>query len=354
MKLQLFSALVGAIAITFVSFEPATAQNYYDGKTVTVISGYDPGGGADTIARLFTKHWEKHLPGVSSMIVKNQTGAGGASALNFIYEGAKPDGLTVIYQPWNPVGYLTKAPGARADYTEMPLIGGGAVAKIAYASTKTIKSSSDFLEKKIKLAGSHPTANLDLISRSALDALGVDYIYVTGFNSTAISSVAIEQGEVDLDTASGPGFARRVQTAMIPNGSAFAPWYYPKVLPDGTVQPIAYLEEQGIPNFYDVYVELRGEEPSGPNWEAFKYLQVLTGNMLFAAFAPPGTPDEAIKALQDSFTATTMDEDYLTEAARFGEISFATVEEGLGVIDSMRNVDPEILKAVNDLINTGQ
>ena len=345
------TALVGALAMTVVVANAVVAQDFYEGKTVTVISGYDPGGGADTIARIFTKHWERHLPGVSSMIVKNQTGAGGASALNFIYEGAKPDGLTIIYQPWNPVGYLTKAPGARADYTEMPLIGGGAVAKIAYASTKTISSPEDILNKKIKLAGSRPTANLDLISRSALDALGVEYTYVTGFNSTAISSVAIEQGEVDLDTASGPGFARRVQAAMIPNGSAFSPWYYPNVLPDGTVEPIAYLEEQGIPNFYDVFVELRGEEPSGPKWEVFKFLQIVTGNMLFASFAPPGTPEEAIEVLRDSFTATTQDPEYLEEAARFGEISFASVEEGLGVIDSMQHVDPDILSALNDLIN---
>lgn len=187
-----------------------------------------------------------------------------------------------------------------------------------------------------------------------MDALGVEYTYVTGFNSTAVSSVAIEQGEVDLDTASGPGFARRVQSAMIPNGTAFSPWYYPKVLPDGTVAPIAYLEQQGIPNFYDVYVELKGEEPSGPKWEVFKFLQIVTGNMLFASFAPPGTPDEAVEALRESFIATTKDPEYLEEAARFGEISFATVEEGLGVIASMKDVEPEILEALNNLIKADQ
>ncbi len=347
-------SLAGLLAGAMLAPVPATAANFYDGKTVTVINGYDAGSGADTITRIFTRHWEKQLKGVSSMIVRNMTGAGGAKALNFIYESARPDGFTIAFQPWNPIGFLTKAPGSRADYTKMPLIGGGSVAKIAYASAKTIKEPADFLKKRIKLAGSHPTANLDLISRSALEVMGVNYSYVSGYNSSSKSSLDVERGEIDLDTASGPFFARRVQPALWKKGVVVIPWYYPTVLADGTIRKIKYLEDLGIPSFDAVYRQLKGKDPSGPEWELFKFMQILTGNMLFAAFAPPGTPDAALAELRTAFTATTKDSAYLKDAAKFGEIQFATVEEGLGVIDSLRNTSPAILKAVNDFIASAE
>ena len=53
------------------------------------------GGGYDVYARLLARFMEKHIPGNPSIIVQNMPGAGGMVAANYVYEVAKPDGLTM-------------------------------------------------------------------------------------------------------------------------------------------------------------------------------------------------------------------------------------------------------------------
>ena len=66
----------------------------YEGKTLRLIVGTSPGGGYDTYARAIARHMPKHLPGKPNVIVQNMPGAGSLIAANYLYNVAKPDGLT--------------------------------------------------------------------------------------------------------------------------------------------------------------------------------------------------------------------------------------------------------------------
>ena len=72
------------------------AGEFYKGKTIRVIVMTTPGGGYDTYTRAIVRHLGKHIPGKPSIIVQNMPGAGGFIAPNYVYNIAKPDGLTVL------------------------------------------------------------------------------------------------------------------------------------------------------------------------------------------------------------------------------------------------------------------
>src|SRR5215475_8664213 len=71
---------------------PASAQDFYRGKSIDVIVATSPAGGYDTYARLLARHMGKHIPGNPNLVVQNMPGAGGIRATNYLYNVARKDG----------------------------------------------------------------------------------------------------------------------------------------------------------------------------------------------------------------------------------------------------------------------
>ncbi|MGH7817902.1 MAG: Bug family tripartite tricarboxylate transporter substrate binding protein, partial [Candidatus Binatia bacterium] len=85
--------LFGVIGSTASVFAQA---DFYKGKTITVIAGTTAGALYDQWSRLLAQHMGKHIPGKPDMIVQNMPGAGHMIAANYLYNKAKPDGLTIV------------------------------------------------------------------------------------------------------------------------------------------------------------------------------------------------------------------------------------------------------------------
>ena len=68
---------------------------YYQGKTIKVIRGGEPGGTGDMQARALIPFFRKYIPGEPAIVVENMPGAAGRKAANHIYSTAKPDGFTI-------------------------------------------------------------------------------------------------------------------------------------------------------------------------------------------------------------------------------------------------------------------
>jgi tripartite-type tricarboxylate transporter receptor subunit TctC len=69
--------------------------DFYRGKQLKLIVGYGPGGGYDVYARLLARHLGKYIPGNPQISPRNMPGAAGVVNANFIFNQAKPDGLTL-------------------------------------------------------------------------------------------------------------------------------------------------------------------------------------------------------------------------------------------------------------------
>src|SRR5262245_6876826 len=82
----------------------SSALAQYPTKPVTVIVGFAPGGGTDTVARVMQKQLGEYLG--QPVVVDNKTGAGGNIAVDYVSKST-PDGYTIVLAN---VGALTVAP----------------------------------------------------------------------------------------------------------------------------------------------------------------------------------------------------------------------------------------------------
>jgi tripartite-type tricarboxylate transporter receptor subunit TctC len=67
----------------------------HKGKTIRIIVGSTTGGFYDRWARLFSRYMGKYIPGNPEIIAQNMPAAGSLVATNYVYNVAKPDGLTL-------------------------------------------------------------------------------------------------------------------------------------------------------------------------------------------------------------------------------------------------------------------
>src|SRR4029077_4692899 len=84
-----------AFAVAMLAAPPASAADYYAGKSIDLLIGAPPGGGYDIYARALARHYGRHIPGQPTIVSKNMPGAGSARAAGFISALAPKDGTAI-------------------------------------------------------------------------------------------------------------------------------------------------------------------------------------------------------------------------------------------------------------------
>ena len=91
-----FARLLYGAALVCLFYGNALAQApFYQGKTITVIQGREPGGTGDMRSRAVTQFLQKYIPGSPTINHEYMAGGGGLRAANHIFSAAKADGLTI-------------------------------------------------------------------------------------------------------------------------------------------------------------------------------------------------------------------------------------------------------------------
>src|SRR5262249_60973975 len=105
----------------------AGVEDFYRGKTVSLLIGYSVGGGYDAYGRLLARHFGKHLPGNPNVVPQNMSGAGSLKAANYLYSFAPKDGSVI--------GTFLRSPGitpllakGKFDSTKCTWLGSATVA----------------------------------------------------------------------------------------------------------------------------------------------------------------------------------------------------------------------------------
>jgi hypothetical protein len=330
------------------------AADYYSGKTLTIITGTRAGGGSDTTLRLMQPFLTKYIAGNPKIVVKNLTGGGGQKAWNFVYEKGKPDGSIMIFSAWNPVGRVTGSPGLRADYSKMNFITGQAIPRMSYMITggkDNIKTRDDLLTAKhIVLAGNRPSSVLDLSIRISFEMLGIDkYIYVPGLNPPK-AFASLRAGETNLTTTGVNFYRGRVEPTLVKSGKAIALFYYPSVGADGTIKKSPHIKD--MPSIVDYYRKVKGKEPSGLAWDSLKWMYLVTGNMIYTSFTPPGTGENINNALRAGFQKSWADPAFGAKLLKTTGLppESVGVVEGKAIIKSVDSVDPKVVAYFKKMI----
>lgn len=298
------------------STEPTVGEAVTDfsGQTVTIIVGYNPGGGTDTSARLLNKYLSKHLPGNPDVIVQNMTGAAGIRALNYTYEKARPNGQEVIFAPISLLVPLLGEPGIRYELDKFQVVGGLRSGPIIHIATTDLAAGPSDLaaSEDIVLGGIRTSSSLDLMPRLAYDALGVDYRYVTGYSNENTVRNAIQTSEINSFGGTFSGYRSAVIPTLVEPGIVDTLWQFPYRDADGNYPRSAHFAPD-IPTFMEVYEDLNGAAPSGEAWDALQLaldLRSVADNMLMA---PPGTDPETLAVMREAFNKAVNDPEMIAE-----------------------------------------
>lgn len=355
---RIFATGLCVLAGSALTALPANAQ-YFKGKTITVLVGYSPGGGADTQSRLLTPYLANHVPGNPRMIVKNMTGGGGTKAQNFLYERAKKDGLTIVYSPSSAQSQLLERKGIRYDYGKIEIIGAMVGAPVmAYARKDLVpgglKNSEDIIKAKgIKIGGRRASSPLDMFARGALDTLGVKYTYVPGYKGGSRVAAGVRRDEVNMAGNGLDSWIARFSPSMGgADGVAKPLWYFK--FRDANGNAIKSITG-GLPSFEEVYRRVHGKAPSGPFWEKFKFLISLRSAVTHLYMGPPGMNKQALADLRTGFDNMIKDPQAMAKQKKILHNVYVPVsrDSAAKAFKSISKVDPAMVKFWKDYVKAG-
>src|SRR5213594_1079571 len=94
MPRKLHAGLIALCAMC-IAAAPASAADYFAGKSIDLLIGAPPAGGYDIYARAVGRDLGRHIPGQPAIVPKNMPGAGSARAAGFISTLAPKDGTAI-------------------------------------------------------------------------------------------------------------------------------------------------------------------------------------------------------------------------------------------------------------------
>lgn len=122
---SLARSLCAGLLVSGALVAPACAQDAWPNRPVKIVVPYAPGGSADTLGRLISRHLSETFK--QSFVVENRGGAGGVIGSQIVAR-AEPDGYTLVISG---IGSHVVAPLTNAstfdpikDFTHIALLGG--------------------------------------------------------------------------------------------------------------------------------------------------------------------------------------------------------------------------------------
>ena len=185
------------------TLEPAAAQPapFYQGKTIRVVIGSSTGGGYDLWARVLARYYGKYIPGNPTLLAQNMPGAASIVATNYLYNVAKPDGLTI--GAILPAIYFDQLVGRKEvqfDFAKIPWIGSPEQNDILHymRADSPYKSIEDIRKaKEPPRCGSSGTGTTGFYIPRLLDEVfGTKHTIVSGYPGGSEIDLAVERGEV--------------------------------------------------------------------------------------------------------------------------------------------------------------
>lgn len=299
-------ALLTILAIALFIGAPASAQEpFYQGKTIRIVVGFSAGGGFDTYARVISRHMGKHIPGNPAIVVENMTGAGSLIAANFVYNVAKPDGLTIGHFIGGLfLGQVLGQKGVEFDARKFEYLGAPVKDHVACAFTK--QSGITSVEKwrssrtPVKMGGVAPGASTpDNAIRVLQEALGLPTQLVTGYKGTSKIRLAAESGEVAGSCWGWDSIKSTWRKKLDAGEVSVILQAAPKAHPDLPKVPLAMdlAKTEEARQLIDVGIH-----------GASEVVRTYT--------LPPGTPKGRLKILRQAFQKTLKDPEFLADARK--------------------------------------
>ncbi|HWG03776.1 MAG TPA: tripartite tricarboxylate transporter substrate-binding protein [Beijerinckiaceae bacterium] len=201
--LVLTATLAGTIALIGKQSRAQSGdaeKAFFKGKVVKLIVGSGTGGGFDGYARMIAPYIAKALGG--SVIVENQPGAGGISALDKLLD-APPDGLTIMFANGSAaaLAQLVGQSGVRYDIGKFGHLGTVIASPVIWLVSphSPIAKPEDAMASgtRITWLSSGPIDGLSDSAAFACAALHLSCRIAMGYPSSGEAALAVGRGQMD-------------------------------------------------------------------------------------------------------------------------------------------------------------
>ncbi len=332
-------AVMALAAILGLAAAPVSAQQdqaaFYKGKTVRIVVGFGAGGGYDAYARMIEPHLAKALG--ATVIVENQPGAGGVTALNRIY-AAQPDGLQMMLVNGTAAGLsqIVQQSGVQYDLSKLGHLGLVSASPWVWLVNPThpvVQNPREAMKPglKIRWGASGPIDGMSDGAAVTCEALKLDCKIVIGYKGTAEVALAVQREEMDslyLSDTSANNYVKSNQNKAIATMSREKSRFFPQ-----------------LPTIFEA-VKLTPEQEW---WFDFRATLDNLGRILVV---PPNMPKERLAYLQGVVRKVLTDPALIAEGEKSQRyVGFQDAEKTRKmVMDVIGNLPPEKKSLVKTVV----
>jgi tripartite-type tricarboxylate transporter receptor subunit TctC len=287
----------------------ATSHEFFKGKTIRLVVGTSAGGAQDEWARFIAPHLSRNIPGNPDIVVQNMPGAGTVIAANYIYNIAKPDGLTIGLV--NPAIYIDQLLGAKEvkfDWPKFSWIGSPErIDQVLFIRTDFPQKTIDDLRKAPeppRCAATGRSGAGYFLPRLLEEGLGIKIQMVVGYGGGGDMNLAMEKGEVQCRAGTVSAYVGREPTRTWAANS-----FTRALVQSGTKR---YSKLPDVPTLYELMETYKTPDAT----KRVAKVLLSSGDLGRPFFGPPGLAPDRLKIFREAFTKTTNDEALLAEAKK--------------------------------------
>jgi tripartite-type tricarboxylate transporter receptor subunit TctC len=307
---------------------PARADDFYKGKTLTIVVGFTPGGGYDVNARGLARHLSAHIPGNPNIIVQNMPGAGSLTSVRYLDVTAPKDGTAMtIFNPGLVTQSIVQPDKVQLDFRRYGWI--GVVTpdfRVCYGfGPKGVTSWDDMMSRKEFVLGATARGSGNYINGATLrEVFRAPIKQILGFPGSAEQRLAIERGELDGDCGS---------YSSIP-----VEW-----LRDGLAHPFVRFTEKRLPEIPETAAYIGNFAKTE---EQRQILDVLdASDEVGRPFVmSKQVPAERVAIMRKAFDETMLDKEFLADMAKQqNPVNPLSGQEAETIVAKMMSAPPAVV-----------
>jgi tripartite-type tricarboxylate transporter receptor subunit TctC len=327
-----------AAAIVLVAFtgpgQPQKAEDFYKGRQLQLIVGYEAGNDYDIGARMLAKHLSKRLPGQPSIVVQNMPQAAALAAANYMYIRAARDGTVIGSISRNlPSQAAMGLPHIDADPRRFNWLGATSFpGRICVASDKApVKTAADIFDKELIIGSVGVGSSTSIVPTVLNRVLGTKFKLIEGYRGAQDIVLAIERGEVQGACASMGQF--RSHERLFKDG---------RLVPLFRAEQSAIAELPDLPSIYD-YATTNEQK----QMMRFVFSSTEFGRPYLL---PPDVPKDRVEFMRRAFADAVGSPDLIAEAQRIKlDMTYRAPDHLERLVAQLYATPPDVIEAVKKI-----
>ena len=334
------------LSVLFVSAHAQAQTPFYQGKTIRLVAGTPAGSVYDLYARMVAQFIPKYIPGAPNVIVQNMPGVASMVAANYIYEVAKPDGLTIgSIQPALYFDQLVGRKEVKFDWQKFTWIGNTTVSHhLLYMRSDTpYKTIEDIRKAAVppKCGAEGTASSAYYLPKLLEETIGAKFSIITGYNSGTDVDLAVERGEVQCRAFTIAAFFAR---------EPFHTWrkkgFVHVIVQTGKKKDAKLPEVPTLP-------ELMEQHKTADSTRRLAAVILAANEIGRPIVATPGIPADRVKILREAFMKAMKDPELLDDAKKKKlELDPVTGEELESLGKEIVAQPPDVIEQMKKLLGT--